>query len=226
MELFYVVLFMAAAATAGVLEWTKGREVDGGDENKEFQRFRHNYVLVYGLMMGGTPLHATCIKLLLLAEPAVLCVASLAERLCMCCNASIWLFCCKQWQTHMPAVQSKAILRAMVMHCCLSGLASQILLDIVLTRTSAHATFDMMHLQCCICTRFPACTGRASIKRHIQPVSPAGLSTLNPCVAHFAAGDWLQGPYVYALYQHYNFDRAEIGRQAQCLGHQLGLVTI
>eukprot|EP00891_Asterochloris_glomerata_P001066 jgi/Astpho2/1066/e_gw1.00017.7.1_t len=86
MELFYVVLFMAAAATAGVLEWTKGREVDGGDENKEFQRFRHNYVLVYGLMM---------------------------------------------------------------------------------------------------------------------------------------AGDWLQGPYVYALYQHYNFDRAEIGRQAQCLGHQL-----
>ena len=27
-----------------------------------------------------------------------------------------------------------------------------------------------------------------------------------------AAGDWLQGPYVYALYQHYGFDRGEIGR--------------
>ena len=28
----------------------------------------------------------------------------------------------------------------------------------------------------------------------------------------FAAGDWLQGPYVYALYQHYGFDRGDIGR--------------
>ena len=26
-----------------------------------------------------------------------------------------------------------------------------------------------------------------------------------------AAGDWLQGPYVYALYQHYGFDRGAIG---------------
>lgn len=27
-----------------------------------------------------------------------------------------------------------------------------------------------------------------------------------------AAGDWLQGPYVYALYQHYGFDRTAIGQ--------------
>ena len=27
-----------------------------------------------------------------------------------------------------------------------------------------------------------------------------------------AAGDWLQGPYVYALYQSYGFDRGAIGR--------------
>jgi MFS family permease len=27
-----------------------------------------------------------------------------------------------------------------------------------------------------------------------------------------AAGDWLQGPYVYALYQHYGFERGDIGR--------------
>jgi len=27
-----------------------------------------------------------------------------------------------------------------------------------------------------------------------------------------AAGDWLQGPYVYALYQHYGFSRGDIGR--------------
>ena len=71
MELFYVIVFTAAAATAGVLEWTKGREVDGGDENKEFQRFRHNYVLVYGLMMGGDLLPAACIEVLLLAALAV-----------------------------------------------------------------------------------------------------------------------------------------------------------
>ena len=31
---------------------------------------------------------------------------------------------------------------------------------------------------------------------------------------HFrpAAGDWLQGPFVYALYQYYDFDRAAIGQ--------------
>ena len=28
----------------------------------------------------------------------------------------------------------------------------------------------------------------------------------------FSAGDWLQGPYVYALYQHYGFNRGDIGR--------------
>ncbi len=27
-----------------------------------------------------------------------------------------------------------------------------------------------------------------------------------------AAGDWLQGPYVYALYQHYNYSQGDIGR--------------
>ena len=27
-----------------------------------------------------------------------------------------------------------------------------------------------------------------------------------------AAGDWLQGPYVYALYQHYGYDKGDIGR--------------
>lgn len=26
------------------------------------------------------------------------------------------------------------------------------------------------------------------------------------------AGDWLQGPYVYALYEHYGFTRGDIGR--------------
>lgn len=28
----------------------------------------------------------------------------------------------------------------------------------------------------------------------------------------FAAGDWLQGPYVYALYSYYGFDVKDIGR--------------
>ena len=28
----------------------------------------------------------------------------------------------------------------------------------------------------------------------------------------FAAGDWLQGPYVYFLYTQYGFDKGDIGR--------------
>jgi hypothetical protein len=30
--------------------------------------------------------------------------------------------------------------------------------------------------------------------------------------AHHAAGDWLQGPYVYHLYEHYGFSVRDIGR--------------
>ena len=30
--------------------------------------------------------------------------------------------------------------------------------------------------------------------------------------SRFAAGDWLQGPYVYYLYQQYGFDKGDIGR--------------
>lgn len=29
---------------------------------------------------------------------------------------------------------------------------------------------------------------------------------------NFAAGDWLQGPYVYALYQYYGYEVGDIGR--------------
>ncbi|CAI6010704.1 unnamed protein product, partial [Closterium sp. NIES-65] len=34
----------------------------------------------------------------------------------------------------------------------------------------------------------------------------------HPSSCHVAAGDWLQGPYVYALYQHYGYDKGDIGR--------------
>lgn len=42
--------------------------------------------------------------------------------------------------------------------------------------------------------------------RATTPLSVTGACCLRP------AGDWLQGPYVYALYQHYGFDRGDIGR--------------
>ena len=31
-------------------------------------------------------------------------------------------------------------------------------------------------------------------------------------LSQHAAGDWLQGPYVYALYQHYGYQVGDIGR--------------
>jgi hypothetical protein len=38
-------------------------------------------------------------------------------------------------------------------------------------------------------------------------------SPLTPLLLHpKTAGDWLQGPYVYALYPHNGFDRGDIGR--------------
>lgn len=46
----------------------------------------------------------------------------------------------------------------------------------------------------------------------LKPLPP--LPALPPPISLFppSAGDWLQGPYVYALYQHYGFDRGAIGR--------------
>ena len=48
----------------------------------------------------------------------------------------------------------------------------------------------------------------------LSPSLPFSL-LLSPCLSLptlSPAGDWLQGPYVYALYQHYGFDRGAIGR--------------
>ena len=33
-----------------------------------------------------------------------------------------------------------------------------------------------------------------------------------PSRGALAAGDWLQGPYVYALYQYYGYDQGQIGK--------------
>ena len=52
MEMFYLVVFGVSAAAAAALQWSKAAEKSEGNANKEFLRFRNNYVLVYGLMMG------------------------------------------------------------------------------------------------------------------------------------------------------------------------------
>lgn len=45
------------------------------------------------------------------------------------------------------------------------------------------------------------------------PVANMFLHKLSPWWCGLsAAGDWLQGPYVYALYEFYGFDRGDIGR--------------
>ena len=48
--------------------------------------------------------------------------------------------------------------------------------------------------------------------RLVYPVNPTSWQSGSATVMTCAAGDWLQGPYVYALYQHYGFDRGDIGR--------------
>ena len=53
-----------------------------------------------------------------------------------------------------------------------------------------------------ICSTYPPCTAFVQLRQVAHEFKPAW----------HAAGDWLQGPFVYALYQHYNFDRAAIGQ--------------
>lgn len=52
-------------------------------------------------------------------------------------------------------------------------------------------------------------------KNNDETTSPEFLAFRNNYLVVYSlmmAGDWLQGPYVYALYQHYGFNRGEIGR--------------
>ncbi len=53
MEVFYTFVFAVLAALAATLEITKSKEAAVESGNKEFMRFRNNYVLVYALMMGA-----------------------------------------------------------------------------------------------------------------------------------------------------------------------------
>ena len=125
METFLLLVFAAVAAIAALLELSKRQNSKQETTNRDFIRFRNNYVLVYALMMGAehTPLSAVDRYTSLNAWPPPFACAP---------ETPLWL-------------------------------------------------------------------------------TDAGISpslTQSAC----AAGDWLQGPYVYALYQYYGFDRGQIGR--------------
>ncbi len=52
MELFYLAVFLLSALAAAVLEGTRKTETGSAIANRDFLKFRNNYVLVYALMMG------------------------------------------------------------------------------------------------------------------------------------------------------------------------------
>lgn len=63
-----------------------------------------------------------------------------------------------------------------------------------------------------------ACEGARGLQRSPEAAAPRSRalrirsrSRSSPLLS-LSAGDWLQGPYVYALYQHYGFNRGDIGR--------------
>ena len=55
MDGFLLLTFASLAALTAVLELFKRRTSKLDTTNREFLRFRANYMLVYALMMGGTP---------------------------------------------------------------------------------------------------------------------------------------------------------------------------
>ena len=64
MELIYIVLFVLFAVPAAVLEYTENSCFGWADRrrgqqatDKEYLRFRNNYVIVFSLMMGETYAH-------------------------------------------------------------------------------------------------------------------------------------------------------------------------
>lgn len=62
-------------------------------------------------------------------------------------------------------------------------------------------------VQCCALPGAPADPA--------QPARCSGPQHIIPCCSAApppAVGDWLQGPYVYALYEHYGYSPAQIGQ--------------
>lgn len=53
MELFYISVFLLAAVAAAALEGTRKSSTGSESGNRDFLKFRNNYVLVYSLMMGA-----------------------------------------------------------------------------------------------------------------------------------------------------------------------------
>lgn len=52
MELFYIAVFLVSAVAAAALEGTRKSATGSETGNRDFLKFRNNYVLVYSLMMG------------------------------------------------------------------------------------------------------------------------------------------------------------------------------
>jgi hypothetical protein len=62
MEAFLLLVFAAVAALTAVLELSKRQSSKPETTNREFVKFRNNYVLVYALMMGATMPLAICLS--------------------------------------------------------------------------------------------------------------------------------------------------------------------
>ena len=60
METFLLLVFAAVAALTAVLELSKRQSSKPETTNRDFIRFRNNYVLVYALMMGASVPLAFC----------------------------------------------------------------------------------------------------------------------------------------------------------------------
>ena len=54
MEIFLLLVFASLAALTALLELSKRQSSKQETTNRDFVRFRNNYVLVYALMMGAS----------------------------------------------------------------------------------------------------------------------------------------------------------------------------
>ena len=85
MELFYIAVFALSALATGALEGTRKTETGSAVGNREFLRFRNNYVLVYALMMGKGCTACDAVQVSAFVKLTTLCSWGLASRpLCVC----------------------------------------------------------------------------------------------------------------------------------------------
>lgn len=182
MEQFYSMLFAITAVVAFGLEFSKPAQ-QGVSANQAFFRFRNNYLLVWSLMMGQFA------------------AAQQSHR----------LSCALESHRHhasMPTPYPRTFFQTESSRVTFQSSPRYSFGSLT------HSNFPSLRSRTSVLLTLPLLPHSPSLplpptklQLDLPPSPSPPYPPQNP-----PGGDWLQGPYVYALYSYYGFEQRDIGR--------------